>query len=621
MPETAQSTSVHETMAALVSKMLESKTTVSPEKLDGEENSNLSTEALDGLAQTNPETEREPDKSITPTAIEEVISTITPQITSTPNPNVESLIKSMTVSQKVGQMILTGVTGTVLTNETCQFIQSISPGGVIYLGSNITNPYPDQLSSLSADLQNCSANIGGIRLWIAIDHEGYYVNRFPSDSPMTIYPPAMAFGATRNPEHAYQAAVSAGQELRMNGINMILGPVADVLTNYDNTVISQRAYGGDPSSVADMVVQAVKGYLEAGVIPVLKHYPGHGGVSEDSHTTLPVDNVNLKGLYESHLIPFQSGFESGAPAVMVSHVSFPSIDPQAFPASLSRPLYRILDEDLDFHGFTMSDSMGMGAINSTGMSIEAASVYAINSGLDMLMLVSPELAKSVHDHIVLSVQNGTIPLSRIDQAVSEILAVKFSHDISTPGNDHGVVPDWFANQELADKIGYQAVSLHKDSDGLIPLPNELKNILIVGPGDGWGFYPLLRDALNQRGISYNIMTYSGYWYGPIPEANYLQVVPARALEYDLVLMFTWDSHLNKLRFGDSFQPQLVNSLLDTGIRMIVVALKSPTDILDFPSVPTYLASMGTTKGQLQGIIDVLLGETKAEGQIPLPNLP
>lgn len=610
-----------ETVAALVSTMLVS--TATPTLVPGGAETDIE----------NPDTEEQigstdtstigkiPTSTNLPTSLSPTPSDVIPPVTRTPNPWVKSTLKTMTLSQKVGQMILTGINGTVLSSETCQFVQRISPGGIVYLSSNISSPYPDQLALLSGGLQNCVSNTDGVPLFISIDHEGTYVNRFPYESPMTVFPPAMAYGATGNLDLTYQGAFAAGQELSANGINMVLGPVADVLTNYDNTVISQRSYGGDPTVVSDLVGHVVQGYLAAGVLPVLKHYPGHGGVSGDSHTLLPIDQADLSRVINTHLVPFKGGIESGAPSIMVSHVAFPEIDSQGFPASLSPPLYQLLVDELNFQGFTMSDSMGMGAIGNTGLSVENASVKAINAGLDMVMLISPGLAESVHAAIVDAVQGGVIASSRIDQAVSRILDIKYEYGLLSSPLQSASTPDWNQNADIAYQVGYQSVSLHKDHAGLVPLTADIQKVLVVGPTDGWGLYPLLRAAFDERGIGYNILTYSDYWFGPIPETSYLQIVPARAPEYDLVLVFTWDSHPNRFLFGDTFQGQLVNILLQGGHKLIVIALKSPTDILDFPNTPTYLSSMGTTRGQLHGIIDILLGETQPVGQIPLPGLP
>ena len=109
---------------------------------------------------------------------------------------------------------------------------------------------------------------------------------------------------------------------------MVLGPVADVLTNYDNTVISQRSYGGDPIAVGEMVAQVVQGYLAAGLLPVMKHYPGHGGVSGDSHAVLPVDNADLGLLLDTHLVPYQAGIKFRCAQYHVQPCCFSGSRPQ-----------------------------------------------------------------------------------------------------------------------------------------------------------------------------------------------------------------------------------------------------------------------------------------------------
>jgi len=549
------------------------------------------------------------------------VPTAAPQLTKTPVAWVEEKLESMSRAQKVGQMILTGVNGTELTSSTCQFIRRVSPGGIIYIGSNISSPNTSQLNYLSQGLQNCISESVGIPLLISIDHEGPYVNRFPYESQMTTFPPAIAFGATLKSNFAYKAALASGTELRTNGVNMVLGPVADVLTELDNTVISQRSYGGDPNAVSLMVSGAVQGYLEAGVLPVLKHYPGHGGVSGDSHTVLPVDYSDTAALLGVHLVPFKAGIDAGVPSVMVSHVSFPAVDSGNLPASLSAELYKILDEELDFSGIAMSDSMGMGAVTSTGLGVEAASIKAVNAGLDMLMLVSPNLAESVYYSVLNAAKNGEISAERIDQAVRNILTVKYAHGLAAFPLREGPSPNWNANVNLSYEIGYKAVSLHKNSLDLVPLSKDVKKVLIVGPTDGWGLYSRLGNALAQKGITYSTLNYSGYWHGPIPETSLLQTVPARAENNDLVIVFTWDSHPNLFLFGDTFQAQLVNALLDGGHQPIVIALKSPTDYLDFQRVSTYLATMGTMPGQLDALVNILVGDDTPKGTIPLPDLP
>ncbi|KPK94954.1 MAG: hypothetical protein AMJ88_02580 [Anaerolineae bacterium SM23_ 63] len=516
----------------------------------------------------------------------------------------------------VGQLIMTGVNGQEVTAATCQFIQQLAPGAVVYRTGNVVSP--QQLRQSSSNLQGC-AYVGGVPLFLAVDHEGQYVTRF--EGGVTIYPPAMAQGATQNPELAYQVALSAGRELSFSGVNMVLGPVADVLIEYNNTVISQRSFGGDPDHVSAFVAEASKGYLEAGLIPVLKHFPGHGGVAGDSHYTLPTDDVDCQSLRSAYLPPFQAGLDARVPVVMTSHVAFPCLDEANRPATLSDEVLRVLLEVMEFHGVVLTDSMSMGAITSDGRTIPEASVQAVRAGVDMLLITSPEQALATRNRLELAVQQGEIPLERIHDAVERILRVKAASGLISFPVLEPSAPDWQANYEFALDVGRQALALLKDQANLVPIPPELHRILVIGPTDGWGLYPLLTTDLHASGFETYVVRYSNPWSGPVPEVGYLESLPNQAIEYDLILMLTWESHLNQFRYDDVWQMRLVEALIATGKPLIVVALKSPTDILDFPEITTYITTFGTTRGQLQALADALVGDYTPSAQSPLPGIP
>ena len=559
--------------------------------------------------------EQTPTPDILPTVT--LMPTLTPSSASTSDLWVEDQLANMTLIQKIGHMIMTGVNGDSITSHTCQVIQELMPGGIVYRGVNVYTP--DQLRQFSSGLQECAQTSQNFPLLIALDHEGQYVIRFSSG--VTIFPAAMALGATGDPYYAYLAAKSSGSELTYSGVNVVLGPVADVLTDYDNSVISQRSYGGDPILVSQFVAQAVTGYLQEGILPVLKHFPGHGGIAADSHYTLPVDQADLSSLESEYLPPFQSGLEAGAPIIMFSHVAFPNIDLTGNPATLSTALVALLRDRLGFQGVILTDSMGMGAITHRGLNIAEASLQAVNAGVDMLLITSPASAKDTRDRILLAVQQGEIPTARIDDAVRRILAVKATWGMKSSPLPQVVSPDWSSDASLASDIGYRAVTQYRDQNRLIPIPSEANNLLIIGPTDGWGLYTILGTALAENGYNYHVVTYSSPWNGRIPERSYLNTLPNQALSYDLVLVFTWEAHLNRFRYSDDWQIELVNRLHVTDAPMIVVALKSPTDILEFPQIPTYLATYGTTGGQLYGLAEALVGRWQLVGQNPLPNLP
>ena len=158
------------------------------------------------------------------------------------DPWVDERLSVMTIEQKIGQMLMIGVDGKSITPPICDTVADLSPGGIVYRGANVESP--EQLRDFSAGLHECSSKADGIPLLISIDHEGQYVNRF--ESGITIFPSAMAQGGTGDPNYAYQAAYTSGIELNYSGVNMVLGPVADVLTDYDNTVMRVIYSGPKP---------------------------------------------------------------------------------------------------------------------------------------------------------------------------------------------------------------------------------------------------------------------------------------------------------------------------------------------------------------------------------------
>jgi beta-N-acetylhexosaminidase len=553
-----------------------------------------------------------------PTSIyysEPTIPAPSPTSLSVSDPWVEQHLANLSLADKIGQMIMMGISGQGYSEDSCQMILEISPGSIVYVGSNVVSP--DQLRQFSADLQACNAKTAGaIPLWIAMDHEGQYVFRF--DYGAAEFPAAMAIGATGNPALAYQVALAGGQELAYSGVNMVLGPVADLLTNLDSDVVSIRSYGSDPQNAGEFVTQMILGYQAAGLVPVLKHFPGHGGAAADSHYTLPVDPAGMDALRSSYLVPFQSGIEVGAQVVMFSHVSFPSIDTSGLPASLSPAIYSLLREGLNFQGVALTDSLGMGAVTDQ-YSIPEAALQAVRAGTDMLLITSPEIALQTRDLLLNKVRSNELSEDLVNAAVRHILTVKAANGQTDYPQSQPITLDWNGNTSLAFQAGYQAVTLLRNTTELLPLPGS--HVLLIGPIDGWGMYPILQETMVNHGYKVEIVRYSGPWNGPVAETGYLTSMPTYSANFDVTVVLTWQSHLNRLLFNDDFQANLVNNLLATDRPVVVVALKSPVDILDFSSAPTYLMTFGTTKGQLQALADILVGITQPTRQNPLQGLP
>jgi beta-N-acetylhexosaminidase len=529
-----------------------------------------------------------------------------PAPTPTTDPWIEDQLNKMSLVQKAGQVIMTGLSGTSASPENCNLLKSLLPGGVAYTGLNVNSA--NDLRAFSAGLQSCMNAGHGLPLLVGMDHEGQYIDRFKSGA--TLFPAALAIGATHNFTIANQMAFLSGQELLYAGVNMVLGPDADVLTQPDNAVISQRSFGGVPEEVAQNVVQALVGYRNAGIIPVLKHFPGHGGTAADSHTVLPVDYSDLESIQQVQWVPFQAGIAAGAEVVMVGHVAFPKLDPRTLPASLSKPVFDRLRNQLGFKGLALSDSMGMGAVTQGGRTVPDASLMAIKAGMDMVIITSPALAVQTRDLLVNSVNNNTLDKERLNEAVRRILTLKAAHHLKNFAVNDNPAPDLAANQKVSEAIGRAAVSIETNSQKkLVPIPSNVHKVLILGPTDAvlqnLSFYETLKKTLEPHEI---IATVDKYSINSSSNPDYA----ASASGYDLVIFLSFEAHLN----ADAWQIQSVKALVRRGTPLVVVALKGPFDLLDFPNAPVYLATMGTTPGQAQGLADLLVGNVQTGGRIP-----
>jgi beta-N-acetylhexosaminidase len=558
---------------------------------------------------------------LTVSAIHSGCSSFSQNNTPTVSPEIQQWVNetmaSMTLEEKVGQLIVTGIDGNTFNETTCLHVQSIKAGGITFQSHNVVDP--QQMRELTANLNGCLQDVNIIPPFMMISSEGEYVTRFQKNA--TIFPSALALGATDSPELAYKVYLAAGQELAYSGFNMVLGPVADVLTDYDNEVVSQRSYHGDPLRASQFVLQAVSGYQDAGIITVLKHFPGHGGVAEDSHATLPIDPASRSDLESTYLPPFRAGIEAGSPVVMFSHIAFPKIAGGNHPTTFSPEMVSLLRKELGFQGIILSDSMRMKAVAGKNRSIMRASLEAIKAGVNVVLLNDPGQAVMTYQFILERIAEKEITHEPIDAAVRQILTVKAQWGLNSFQPNEAPQPDWTANNKLALQAGEQSVTLYRDQADLVPLPADQKRILIVGPVTDWPMYDPLVDWLAQHDYKTEFRYYSPPWEGAVTETDWLEHLPAEVEQYDFALVFTYQAHLNSITISDPWQVHLVNQLINAGLPTAVIALRSPTDLLDFSQVPTFIGTFGTNPGAMQGLWKILFGQAQARGTNPLPGLP
>jgi beta-N-acetylhexosaminidase len=309
----------------------------------------------------------------------------------------------------LGELFITGIEGHTLTDHDKDFLETHAIGGIILFSKNFQSP--PQVASLISTLQT---QRNELPLWISVDQEGGRVQRFKNG--FTKLPTAEQIGNTNSPKIAFQIAELTAIELAQVGININYSPVADIMTNPNNPVIGDRAFGAQEDTVSKMVTATVRGLLTHGVQPCVKHFPGHGDTELDSHFDLPSVSTPASVLSERELKPFLKAFKSRCSMVMTAHIVNREID-KDWPATLSeRTLQGLLRQELKYSRLIISDDMEMKAIVDH-FGIEDSSRLAIAAGCDLLIYRTLKGAKIAYLSLLESIDSGKIdPLCIIESA-------------------------------------------------------------------------------------------------------------------------------------------------------------------------------------------------------------
>jgi Beta-glucosidase-related glycosidases len=272
-------------------------------------------------------------------------------------------------------------------------------------------------------------NNSSIPLFISVDEEGGSVTRL-SDKPETEVdelPFMQTLGEINDPKKTYSLSKNLGTQLNSLGFNLDFAPVADINSNPNNPVIGNRSFGDTPEIVSKMIPEVIKGLQSSNVSACLKHFPGHGDTSDDTHdgrVTLDVERERLDSL---ELIPFSAGIKSDVDFVMVSHISLPKITNDDMPATFSKEIVTdILRSDLNFEKIIITDALDMQAITSYYSSEETA-VNCINAGIDIILM--PEQLDEAFAAIEKAINDKTINESVIDKSLRRIIKVKLERNI------------------------------------------------------------------------------------------------------------------------------------------------------------------------------------------------
>ncbi len=494
----------------------------------------------------------------------------------------------------VGQSLMLRIAEQAATDETRALLAATRACGLILFAHNVSSPA--QLYALCTGLQQQAAELGLPPLLITIDQEGGVVSRLPT--PFVVTPSQQALGAGGDPELAYQAARLTGAQLRAHGVNMNFAPVLDVGNNPQNPIAGTRVFGPSPTQVQAFGLAALRGYVESNVIATIKHFPGKGDTTVDSHLGLPVGHHARARLDAVEFPPFRAAIAAGAPAVMTAHMVYTALD--EVPATLSSKILRgLLRGEMGFDGLIVSDALDMRAI-ADRYGAPQAGVLCKRAGVDLLLPLGDAANHvAVADALLAALESGELDESVFTGTVERLNRLRTRYNLSAPTPAPAPITPEQGRQGLEFARRCLAVD---DPTGLLPL-NPATELLVI-------------DCLQPRFSNVEEAVaradlLRGFICAALPHARYLSLLPdAPQQQWDEARHAAAGAPVTLLvsrnaTFVES-QAQLAAQLLQHCPQLIHLAARGANDVALTPGA-THLQTFGDQPLGLQAAIDRLIG--------------
>ena len=480
-------------------------------------------------------------------------------------------------------------------------------GGVLIQWGNYSLA---ETKKLVDKLQTWAANSPHkIPLFISIDYEGGTVY-----TPITLgfdyLPTNMMLSAARDEEGAATIAYLAGLELRRAGVHINFSPVLDVNSNPHNPIIGVRSFGSDPASVTRMGGALINGFKAADIVSVVKHFPGHGDTSADSHYDVPVVRASYSQLQKIHLAPFEAAVKQGVPGVMTGHILYPALDNKNV-ATFSRPILQdLLRGTMGFKGLIVTDSLDMKSATSY-CTIPGCAVRALESGADMILLGRYVKPVSVFSQVWREVQAKHLEAA-VEDAARKVFDLK--KQMGLLDNSRAVpAPIEEAYHMALAKISAESVTLVRDRKKLLPFkPSANKKPTVCAV-----FFAPARFADQLMSFSKPFLqkgwTIRSYNAALTPRKKDSQRAAACAKGADLLIV-------TSLQWADKTninQKNAINGLIGENPNTVFISTMSPYDIKNYPEADVVLATYGLNKYVLQTAADIILGNQSARGVLPV----
>lgn len=525
----------------------------------------------------------------------------------------DSVLATLSLEQKVGQMVFPALrpgedsVEVDVWVEAEELVRKHFVGGFALFGGT----YPQVMEKL-AKLQNSSP----VFLLIASDFERGAGQKIGG---ATVFPPNMALGAAESDELSYRVGLITGLQARQIGVHMTFSPVMDVNNNPANPIINVRSFGEDPKAVSSLGTSYIRGCRDGGILTTAKHFPGHGDTGIDSHTGLPVIGASREEFEKIELVPFESAIEFGVDAIMVGHLSVPSLDVTGTPASISHTIIEgLLRKDLRFGGLVVTDALIMDAIKH-GRDAGSICRQALEAGADILLM--PEDVSLCLKTIIESVRNGALEERSIDESVRRILEAKERVIFDMPmvkgySSGKGMGELIADGRQVARELAKRSVTLLSNRGNLIPVEGRFEEVFSVTVRgdtllpDASPFHDVMRESLGN-----------GYRFLSIqPDTDSLIVSQAirKALRADLLIV-TIVSQVRAYKGYPGLPRELVELVrrMLSNRRSVLLSFGNPYIISSFPAAPSILLSYGTDRSSQRAAARALLGKAPISGRTPV----
>lgn len=523
----------------------------------------------------------------------------------------------MDLLHNLGQLMVFGFYGKQMTPEIKKFIDEDRLGNIILFSRNLD--HPDQIRNLTHELQNEAKKAGHKHpLLICTDQENGAVRRLGEGA--TEFPGSMLIGATHSVKNAYEIAKRTADELKSVGINWNLAPVVDVNNNSQNPVICTRSFGEDPAEVAEMGQAFMQGMQEEGIIPTLKHFPGHGDTGIDSHLDLPVIPHGLPRLEEVELVPFKQCIEAGADVIMSAHIYFPAIEKQyGLPATLSKKvLTGLLREKLHYQGVITTDCLEMRAIDDRFGTAHGA-VMAFQAGTDLVM-VSHTFAKQrrTFEAVGRAVKAGNINAQSIRMSMERMdrLKGKYLDWDSALEQEIISVETGEEHRLAAERIYREGITLVKNGGHVLPLSCSAnsrvlfiysKKVAFSQAEDHENQLPLLKSIVESVHPSADVVMIED------PSIDsFLKKAISGQENYQAIVVLTVS-----VTKGSKLIEVIERLKQNCDTPIVIIAGKSPYDARLLPETDGYVCTYDFNLTSLNIVIRSLFGLEEVNGTLPV----